>query len=243
VIDRRVARMIADRRATNDERDDLLSRLLRARDESGGSMSDRQLRDEIVTLFVAGHETTATGLAWSLYLLARHPAIYDAIEREALAYDDRPIGRTGLPELPLALAVFSEALRMYPPVPIFERQALEPVEIGGHRLAVGGYVGVFPWALHHRAALWPDPDRFDPDRFAPGAETGRPRHAHLPFGAGPRVCLGAHFAMLEGALVLSTVLRRARLELADAREVVPDPRAATTRPLGGVRMRVHRHAR
>lgn len=238
VLERRVAKMIEDRHADSRGHDDLLSRLLAARDETG-PMSDRQLRDEIVTLFVAGHETTATALGWSLYLLARHPDQYARVEREALTHAETRIGKHGLPDLPIALAVFSETLRMYPPVPVFERQAIEPVELAGHRLERGDYAAVFPWALHHRRELWPEPDRFDPSRFEGDAESARPRHAHLPFGAGPRVCLGAHFAMLEGALVLATIVRHARLELVDpTAEVTPDPSAATLRPLGGVKMRV-----
>lgn len=242
IVERRVGQMIADRRARPSDRDDLLSRLLRAHDDDGG-MSERQLRDEIVTLFVAGHETTATGLAWTLYLLGRDPATYARVVDEVRADRDLAIGATGLPPLPLTLAVFSEALRLYPPVPVFERQAIAPVELAGQQLAVGDYAAVLPWALHHRPALWPEPERFEPARFEPAAVDARARHAFLPFGAGPRVCLGAHFAMLEAALVLATVLRQVDLTLVEpTAEVVPDPRAATLRPAGAIRMRVARRA-
>lgn len=114
----------------------------------------------------------------------------------------------------------------------------EPVDIAGHRLDPGTYVAVFPWALHHRANIWPDPDRFDPNRFEPEAEAARDRYAWVPFGGGPRVCMGIHFALQEGPLVLATIIRRARLQPTDDREILPDPHAATLRPLGGMPMRV-----
>ncbi|MBI4956347.1 MAG: cytochrome P450 [Myxococcales bacterium] len=240
IIDRRVARMIAERRAASAPAQDLLSQLLHAQDaEAGaGAMSDRQLRDEVVTLFVAGHETTATALAWALYLLGRTPEAYRRLEAEVAALGGAPATAADLPRLPYAAQVFKEALRLYPPVPVYERQALEPVDIGGYRVPEGGYCTVFPWALHHRPELYPDPDRFLPERFTPEAEERRPRHAFVPFGAGPRVCIGNHFALLEGPLVLATLLGRAHLEPCDSRPVEPDPSAATTRPLGPIRMRV-----
>lgn len=238
-LDARVHKMIADRRHDPTPRSDLLSRLLRAHEGvEGQAMSDRQLRDEVLTLFVAGHETTATALAWSLYLLARHPKVRDALEREVDALGDTVPGAAELPRLPLATKVFKEALRMYPPVPIYERQAIEPVELGGLHIEPGTYVGIFPWALHNRPHLWPEPHAFDPERFSPEAEAARDRYAWIPFGAGPRVCIGIHFALQEGPLVLATIVRRARLELRDEREIEPDPHAATLRPLGGIPMRV-----
>jgi cytochrome P450 len=112
------------------------------------------------------------------------------------------------------------------------------VEIGGHTLDRGSYVAVFPWALHHRPELWPDPEAFDPDRFLHAAEEARPRHAYVPFGAGPRVCIGNHFALLEGPLVLARILQRARLDLVSDEAIAVDPAAATLRPLGGMKMRV-----
>jgi cytochrome P450 len=241
-LEARVAKMIAERRADPQPRRDLLSLLLHAHEETGdAAMSDRQLRDEILTLFVAGHETTATALAWSLYLLSRHPEVRDAVEREAAdVLGDRRPTAADLPRLELATRVFKEALRMYPPVPVYERQATQPVEIGGLALDDGDYVAVLPWALHHREALWPEPDRFDPDRFLPEAEAARARYAWVPFGAGPRVCIGSHFALQEGPLVLAMIARRARLELVDGREIEPDPHSATLRPRGGVPVRVTR---
>jgi cytochrome P450 len=240
VLDDRVQRMIAERRRDPKPREDLLSRLLDARDDKTGErLSDRELRDEVVTLLVAGHETTATALSWALYYLARERPLYEAAEAEARAIDHVP-GADDLPRLPLTLRVFKEALRICPPVSEYERLALEPVTIAGHTMAAGHAVAVFPWALHHRESLWPDPERFDPGRFEPAAEAARPRHAYVPFGAGPRVCIGSHFALLEGPLVLATLMREARFTLVDDTVVRPDPMAATLRPQGGIRMRIAR---
>ncbi len=238
LLDDRVAEMIAARRASPEGYDDLLSRLLAARDEDGGMMDDRQLRDEVLTLFVAGHETTATALAWALYLLARHPEIREALETEADALEGRVPTADDLGRLPLSRRIFAETLRLYPPVPVYERQALEDVEVAGIELPVGSYVAVFPWALHHNPTVWDDPERFDPDRFTEERERARHRYAWIPFGAGPRVCIGNHFALQEGPLVLSCIAARARLALVSDAEIRPDPAAATLRPRGGVPMRV-----
>lgn len=238
LLDARVAKMIADRRAQPAGFADLLSRLLEARDDQGKAMDDRQLRDEILTLFVAGHETTATALSWAFYLLSREPRLRDALEHEAAALGGRTPTVADLPRLAVASRVFMEALRMYPPVPVYERQAMEPITLGGHRVAAGTYVGVFPWALHHRPEIFPEPERFDPDRFAEAPMRARHRYAWIPFGAGARICIGNHFALQEGPLVLACIAAQVRLERLDTAPVLPDPQAATLRPLGAIRMRV-----
>jgi cytochrome P450 len=244
-LDDHVQKMIDDRRgATADgraPRPDLLTRLLDARDEDGARMSDRQVRDEVLTLFVAGHETTATGLAWTLYLAARHPEILAAMVREVDAVGDAPTV-ADLPRLPLCLAAFKEALRLYPPVYVFGRDSTAPVTIAGYDLPVPTNVLTSPWVLHHSARSWPDPDRFDPERFRPEAEAARHRYAYLPFGAGPRVCLGNHFAYMEAQLSLAVILRHHSFELLGDDE--PEP-GATLRPRHGIRVRVRRrvHAR
>ncbi len=240
VLDARVQRMIDLRRAsptsvTSPEAPkDLLSRLLAARDEDGSRMSDKQVRDEVLTLFVAGHETTAAGLSWALYLLARHPRIQEAIEREVDAIGAEPTARD-LPRLGLSLRVFKEALRLYPPVYIFARQASSNTTLGGYPMARLTVALVSPYALHHRADLWPDPERFDPERFLPEAEAVRSRLSWMPFGAGPRVCIGNHFAMMEGQLVLARLLHRFRFERGP--DTPPDP-GATLRPTGPMPVRV-----
>jgi cytochrome P450 len=236
-LDDHVQKMIDDRRAALGKKGDLLSRLLEARDEDDGErMSDRQVRDEVLTLFVAGHETTATGLAWTIYLACKHPAIYAAMEREADQAGDPP-GVADLPRLSLCLRAFKEALRLYPPVYVFGRDSKEPVTIGGYDLRPPTNVLTSPWVLHHAEKSFPDPYRFDPDRFLPENEAKRHRYAYLPFGAGPRICLGNHFAYMEAQLVLATMLRRYRFELCG--DEVAEP-MATLRPKHGVRVRVTR---
>jgi cytochrome P450 len=199
-------------------------------------MSDRQVRDEVLTLFVAGHETTATGLAWTIYLACRHPAILAALQREVDAVGDAP-GVADLPRLDLCLRAFKEALRLYPPVYAFGRDSLSPVTIAGYDLPPPTNMMTSPWVLHHNPRFWPDPERFDPDRFLPEHEAGRHRYAYLPFGAGPRICLGSHFAYMEAQLALAVILRRYSFELLGDDE--PEP-GATLRPRHGVRVRVRR---
>ena len=237
-LDNHVQTMIDERRRASGRpgRSDLLTRLLEAKDEDGASMSDRQVRDEVLTLFVAGHETTATGLAWTLYYACREPEVYAAMEREADAVGDSPRA-SDLPRLDVCLRAFKEALRLAPPVYVFGRDSREPVTIGGYALPQPTNVMVSPWALHHSPRLWSDPERFDPDRFLPAAEAARHRYSYLPFGAGPRVCLGSHFGYMEAQFALAVLMRRYRFELLGDDE--PEP-GATLRPKHGVRVRVRR---
>lgn len=242
VLDARVARMIAERREAseatrgNGERRDLLTLLLGARDEDGRAMSDKQVRDEVLTLFVAGHETTANALAWSLMLLAQHPAIYARVGDEARSLCNAPTA-DDLPALGLALRVFKEAMRLHPPVYLFGRVATSDVEVGGYSLPKGTIVLVSPWALHRRPSEYPEPERFDPERFQPDAEARRPKTSYLPFSAGPRTCIGNYFALMEGPLVLATLFRRADFELVSPEGAEEEP-SATLRPKGGLPMRV-----
>lgn len=237
ILERRVQRMIDDRRAEGTSHDDLLGRLLGARDDDDGAvMTDKQVRDEVLTLFVAGHETTASALAWAMYLLVRHPEIYKRVQADADALGG-PARYEDLPRLGLATRVFKEALRLYASLPMFSRDVRTEVEIDGYRLPVGTVVILCPYATHRRADLWPDPDRFDPDRFTPEAEAARPKHAYVPFSSGPRVCIGNHFALMEAPLVITTLLQRADFTLEGVTEVEPDVKA-TLRPRGGVPMRV-----
>jgi cytochrome P450 len=239
VVERRVDRMIAERRATGTAaRRDLLSLLLAARDDAGRPMSDKQVRDEVVTLFVAGHETTASSLAWSLYLLDRHPAARARASAEAARLAGRRATAADLPALPYCLKVFKEAMRLYPPIYFFGRQSISPVRLGAYDLPRGTVVLVSPYALHHRPEVWPDPERFDPDRFDPAAEEARHKQAFIPFSAGPRTCIGNHFALMEGPIVLATLLARADLSLLSSAAVEPDL-SATLRPKGGIPMRVN----
>lgn len=242
-LDRIVYGLIEERRRSKVERNDFLSMLLAARDEAGGAMTDRQVRDEAMNIFLAGHETTANALTWTFYLLAKHPAVRDRLEREL---DAQLGGRTptlaDLAKLPYAMQVFKEAMRLYPPAYVIARRALRDVEVEGRRIQKGHLVVVNIIGMHHDPKLFPDPERFDPERFTPEAEKALPKNAFLPFGAGPRVCIGNHFALMEGQLALATIAQRVRFELPPgARPVEMEP-LVTLRPKGGMPMTAHRRA-
>jgi cytochrome P450 len=238
----RIQRMIEERRNSTQERNDFLSLLLHARDEEGKGMSDEQLMDEAVTLFGASHETTATALAWTWYLLATHPDIYARVQQEV---DTVLQGRTptyaDLAHLPYCLQVFKETLRIYPPAYALTRVALHDMEIDGYPLHKLDTVLIAPYVLHRRPDYFPDPERFDPERFTAENEKKLPRYAYMPFGAGPRICIGSHFAMMEGHLLLATLAQRVTFELLEGQKIVPDPRHnLTIRPRNGVKVRVRR---
>lgn len=231
--------LIVTRRASHDNPDDLLSMLLTAIDEeSGVQMSDRQLRDEMMTLFLAGHETTATALTWTWYLLSQHPEV-----EARLLHDLHQVlrGRTptaaDLPNLPYTEMVVREAIRLYPPAPGFAREPIEDVNIGGYVVPKGSLVTVNTYALQRDPRFFDNPEQFDPDRFARGWEERIPRYAYLPFGGGPRVCIGNGFAMMELRLILATVAQRWQLSLEPHQEVLPI-QLVTVRPRDGVRMRL-----
>lgn len=246
VLNRYVQRMIEARRALMAQGEhaapagggDLLDRLLRAKAEDEAGMSDQQVRDELLTLFVAGHETTATALCWTLYLLCRHPDLYQRARAEVDALAQDPTYQD-LPRLSFLTRAFKEALRLYPTVPFMTRDVTAPLEVDGHVLPAGTTVLLSPYATHRDPRHWPDPLRFDPERFTPAVEATRPRTAYLPFTAGPRVCIGNHFALMEAPLVLATLLRRVDLTLAQSAEVQPDPQI-TLRPLGSVKAQIRR---
>jgi cytochrome P450 len=240
-LDGTILRIIQERRASKVDTGDLLSMLLAAQEEgTGAGMSDTQIRDEVMTIFLAGHETTANALSWALYLLARHPDAYAALRSEAIAVlGGRTASASDLPRLGFALQVFKETMRLYPPAYLTSRLAVRDTEIGGHRIAAGTDVVANIWAMQRRAEHFPDPDRFDPDRFAPAAEKSIPRGAYLPFGAGARVCIGNNFALMEGQIILATLAQRVELSLVDRAEIAPEP-LVTLRPAGGVPMRVRR---
>lgn len=220
VLDRYVADLIQKRREHPDEARDLLTRLLAARD-GADQMTDKQLRDEILTLFVAGHETTAISLTWSLYLLAKHPDAYRQVQEEVDALEREPTVKD-LSRLNTVLRVFKEALRIYPPLPLYARDTLEDISVGGYQIPKETPVLISPLGTHHRPELWPDSEKFDPDRFLPDAEAARHRYAYIPFSAGPRICIGNHFALMEATLVLTTLLRHFDFRLNDDTVVVPE---------------------
>lgn len=234
--------MIAERRRSPaaSERLDLLTLLLAAQDEAGGGMSDAQLRDECLTIFLAGHETTANALTWTWYLLAQHPraeAHFHA-ELEAVLGERLPTVED-VERLPYARRVLSEALRLYPPAWIMGRQSLAAFEVGGYTLPAGATVIMSQWAMHHDPRFWPDPFRFDPDRWTAEAQAERPRFAYFPFGGGPRVCIGEPFAWMEGILLLATLGQRWWMRLAPGQKVELNP-GITLRPRHGMTMRLER---
>jgi len=208
-LDAMVARLIADRQTAGASGPaDLLGRLIAATDqETGASLSAREVRDEVVTIFMAGHETTANTLDWIWYLLSQHPAEAAALREELdEVLGGRPAGQDDLLRLPLTRRVVDEAMRLYPAAPaISTRVALDDDEICGRKIAKGTSIGVLPWVLHRHRALWDDPERFDPDRFLAARSAARPRFAFLPFGAGPRVCIGQVLALNEAVLILATL--------------------------------------
>jgi cytochrome P450 len=223
--------LIARRKAAGADGDDLLSRLLRARDpDTGAAMDGQQVRDEALTFLLAGHETTSTALTFTLDLLGRHPREQERIHDEI----DRVLGGR-LPRLDdmtvLARAAMAikEAMRLNPPAPAWGRCAEAEDEIGGYRVPRGAWVVVSPWATHRHPAFWEDPEAFDPARFAPEAEAARHRYAYFPFGAGPRACIGSHFALMEAIIALAVLLQRFRLQ-ADPRRAPLDTTGITLRP-------------
>jgi cytochrome P450 len=232
-LNRVIGEMIAERRAAGATGDDLLSLLLRAR-EDGTGMSDEQVRDEALTLFLAGHETTALALTWTWWLLSRHP---EAEARLHAELDDALAGREpsvqDLPSLPYTQAVISESIRLRPPAWAIGRTAVAGHRANGYPIASGSIVVVSPWLLHHDPRWWPEPDVFRPGRWLEPSE--RPRSAFIPFGGGPRVCIGEPFARLEAAMLLATIARRWRF--AGVTETEPGLQAVVTlRPRGGLPM-------
>ena len=233
-LDSTIYRMIEERRASGEDRGDLLSMFLLAQDEEGdrGGMSNTQLRDEVMTLFLAGHETTANALAWTWYLLSLHPQVERELhlEIDALLGDRAPIP-ADYPRLPYTEMVVAESMRLFPPAWVIGRLAIEDVEIGGWLIPRGSLAIVSQAVTHRDPRFWPDPDRFDPLRFSAAAKAARPRFAYFPFGAGPRVCIGEGFAWMEGVLVLAALARRWRVRVDGPVEPLP---LITLRPRGGM---------
>lgn len=238
-LDQTIFGMIESRRGTGEDKGDLLSMLLLSRDEEGNSLSDEQVRDEAMTLFVAGHETTANATMWSFHLLARNPEIQRALQRQVReAIGTRPVAFGDLSRIPLALEVFKESLRLFPPAYIIVREPVEDVELrGGIRVRKGELIVLCPWILHRMPQYFADPERFDPGRFTPGNEARIPRYAYFPFGAGRRICIGNQFALMEGQIILATVMQHATLGWEEKKALEGDP-LLTLRPNRAARMRV-----
>jgi len=234
-----VRALVAERGGEPAEAGDLLGRLVAARDDNGAVLSAEELRDQVVTIFFAGHETTAVALTWVWLLLDRRPQAEARLHAElAEVLDGRAPTAADVPKLRFTRAVIEETMRLYPPLSsLFARQAVRDDIVCGVRVKAGQLLVVSPWIIHRHRALWDRPDDFDPDRFLDGRAATLPRHAYLPFGAGPRICMGAAFAMMEAVLVLATLAQRVRLRLAG--DALPElQHRATLRPVGGLRMTV-----
>lgn len=217
---------------------DLLSMLLAARDEDGNPMSEQQLRDEVITLFIAGHETTANALAWAFYLVAQHPAVEAKLLEELARLQGNPPTMADLARLPYTEQVLKEAMRLYPPAGGVTRQAIHDIELGGYPITQGHAIAISTYVMHRDPKLFPMPDRFDPERFTPANEAQLPRQAYMPFGGGPRICIGNSFAMLEARLILATVLQRYHLK--PPTKPVRAEQLFTLRPKGGLKMGIER---
>jgi cytochrome P450 len=238
-IDRIVFRIIAERRASKSDQGDLLSMLLQAQDEDGSQMTDSQLRDEVMTLFLAGHETTALALSWTWYLLATHPEAEKKFHREL---DEVLQGRTptvgDLQKLTYTDMIVKETLRLYPPAYAVGREALEDTEIGGFRVPKKSQIFAFQWVTHRDERYFVNPDTFEPERWTPERAEQIPKYAYFPFGGGPRQCIGNYFAMMEIVLLLATIGQRFKFSLQPDHKVEVLP-VLSLRPKNGIKVVVN----
>jgi cytochrome P450 len=240
-IDSLVYRIISERRAAgnSNHHNDLLALLMGAMDEDGSQMTPQQLHDETMTLFLAGHETTAQMLGWTWFALSQSPQV------EARLYEElsgvlgtRPMDAAEFPRLPYLQAVMNEALRLYPPAYIMAREVMEPCEIGGYTMPLGSTIIFSQWVMHRDPRFFDDPEAFRPERWLDGLAGRLPPGAYFPFGGGPRRCIGEGFALLEAAIVIATLARRFQFRLAPGEPVVPEP-LVTLRPRHGIPMTLH----
>jgi cytochrome P450 len=241
-LDQTIYRMIEDRRKSNSDRGDLLSMLLMAQDdeEGGAGMSDTQLRDEMMTLFLAGHETTANAMSWTWYLLSQNP------DAEARLHDeiDSKLGNRlptfhDVAELRYTEMVFAESMRLYPPAWAIGRLATEGHTIGSYNIPKGSLVLLSQYIAHRDPRFFPNPTVFDPERWTPEAKEARPQYSYFPFGGGPRRCIGESFAWMEGVLLLATIARKWRFRTVPGQKIEPQA-LITLRPRNGIKVAAHR---
>src|SRR5918911_3097832 len=240
-LDEVVYRIISERRANpNEGQGDLLSVLLQAHDEDGSQMTDQQLRDEVITLFLAGQETTALTLSWAWYLLAKHPEaeakLWQELE-EVLGGREPEV--SDLPRLKFTEMIAKESLRLYPPAYVVGREAIKDCEVGGYFVPSGMQMFMPPWVVHRDPRFFDEPDKFEPERWTPEFINALPRYAYFPFGGGPRVCIGNSFAMMEIILLMAAIAQKFRLELVPNQKVSIVP-AMSLRPRDGIKMILHR---
>lgn len=237
-LDRTIYRMIDERRASGEDRGDLLSMLLLATDTEGDGtgMNDTQLRDEALTIFLAGHETTANALTWTWYLLSQHPGVEKRLHAEIdTALHGRAPVYEDLAALPYTRMVFAESMRLYPPAWVIGRRALESFEVRGYTIPARSVVLMSQYIMHRDSRYFPDPEKFDPERWMPEAQAGRPKFSYFPFGGGARICIGEQFAWMEGILLIAAIAQRWRMHLEHASPIEVKPRI-TLRPKHGMRM-------
>jgi len=239
-LDKTVLKFIQERRVSGDDKGDLLSMLLMAQDEGDGSkMSDQQVRDEAVTLFAAGHETTSNALTWAWYLLSQNPMVEQElhIELDAVLNERLPT-MADLAQLPYTEAIIQETLRLYPPAWILmSRTPLETIQIDGYQIDPGEWIWIAPYMTHRKSEYFADPEKFDPSRFLGERQREIPKYAYFPFGGGPRVCIGNSFALMEARLVLATIAQKFKLELVSGQEIIPEPEI-TLSSRNGLRMKL-----
>jgi cytochrome P450 len=240
-LDRTIYRVIAERRANSEDRGDLLSMLLLAQDTEGDgtSMSDEQLRDEALTIFLAGHETTANALTWTWYLLSQHPDVERRFHEEIDSLGGSRPTIDDLPKLPYTRMVLAESMRLYPPAWAIGRRALNPFQAREFTIPANAVVLMSQYVMHHDTRFFADPDRFDPERWTPEAQAQRPKFSYFPFGGGARVCIGEQFAWMEGILLLATIAQQWRMRLAPWQMIDVQP-LITLRPRYGMKMTTHR---
>lgn len=235
-LDKIIHNIIHHRRASREDPGDLLSMLLHARDEDGSQMTDKQLRDEAMTLFVAGHDAPALALSWVLFLLSQHQQVEKRLLEELeTALGIEPPTVDNLPNLSYTKMVIKEAMRLYPPAWAISREALEDCNIGGYHVPSGTLLLMCQWVTHRDPRFFPNPDEFIPDRWADGSITQLPEYAYFPFGGGPRTCIGNTFAMMETVLIVATIAQKFRLTLVPGFSVIPWP-ALTLHPKNGIKM-------
>lgn len=239
-LDALVERLVADHvRRSGGSEEGLLSRMLASARQGPAEEVQRRLRDELVTLLLAGHETTASTLGWTWYLVEQHPEVFDRIHAEAVeALGDRPPTFEDLHRLRYTSMVIEEVMRLYPPVWVLTRRAIEGDEVGGYDVPAGADVMICPYTLHRHPGFWDDPERFDPERFDPDRAGARARYSYIPFGAGPRYCVGSNLGMLEATLVVAMIAREFRLRRPSSRPVVAEP-MLSLRVRDGLPMTIH----
>lgn len=234
-MDTLIDQMVADWHTKGQDNGDLMSMLLLARDEeTGEGMTRKQLRDELVSIYFAGHETVAKLLSWVVFLLTQHTAVAEKVRAElAQVLDGRPPTPTDLPQLTKLDQVVKETLRLYPSAWVFDRSPVVDVELAGYHVPAGATIYVSPYVSHRDKRFYDRPNEFVPDRFAAGWEQALPKYAYYPFGGGPRICIGQSFAEMEAKLILATILSKTEFKLATTDPILPEP-GATLRPKNGL---------